>query len=254
MRREEIRGERSASGARRGRFAVGVACLAALAGCINVDTIHEYRGGRALDPPDRVVVKDFAYALDDVSLARGPGARISYDVETTAKTAEEIELGRRVAAALSVKLVEKLLDLGVNAQRFDGQYPPFDNIVIVEGQFTSIDRGSRLARVVIGFGFGKSDVRTHVQVYQKTPSRRRLLQEFTTSATSSYAPGLVVGLGVGAAAGTLATAAVVSGGTNLANESYGADVEAGAERTATELVAKMKPFFIDQAWIPAYDG
>ncbi len=74
------------------------------------------------------------------------------------------------------------------------------------------------------------------------------------SATSSYTPGLVVGLGAGAAAGTLATAAVVSGGTNLANESYGADVEAGAERTATELVAKMKPFFIDQAWIPAYDG
>ena len=254
MRREEIRGERCASGARRGGFAVGVACLAALAGCINVDTIHEYRGGRALDPPDRVVVKDFAYAPDDASLASGPGARISHDADRTAKTPEEIELGRRVAAALSLKLVEKLLDLGVNAQRFDGQYPPFDNIVIVEGQFTSIDRGSRMARVVIGFGYGKSDVRTHAQVYQKTPSKRRLLQEFTTSATSSYAPGLVVGLGVGAAAGSLATSAVVAGGSNYANESFGADVAAGAERTATELVAKMKPFFIDQAWIPAYDG
>lgn len=254
MRREEIRGERCASGARCGGFAVGVACLAALAGCINVDTIHEYRGGRALDPPDRVVVKDFAYAPDDASLASGPGARISHDADTTEKTAEEIELGRRVAAALSLKLVEKLLDLGVNAQRFDGQYPPFDNIVIIEGQFTSIDRGSRMARVVIGFGVGKSDVRTHVQVYQKTPSKRRLLQEFTTSATSSYTPGLVVGLGVGAVAGSLATSAVVSGGSSFANESFGADVAAGAERTATELVAKMKPFFIDQAWIPAYDG
>ena len=195
-----------------------------------------------------------AYAPGDASLASGPGAQISHDADRTAKTAEEIELGRRVAAALSLKLVEKLLDLGVDAQRFDGQYPPFDNIVIVEGQFTSIDRGSRMARVVIGFGYGKSDVRTHAQVYQKTLSKRRLLQEFTTSATSSYTPGLVVGLGVGAAAGTLATSVAVTGGSNVANESFGADVAAGAERTATELAAKMKPFFIDQAWIPAYDG
>lgn len=247
MRSDGRRGGASVLGA-----AVAFACLAA--GCVNVDTVHEYSGSRPLELPERIVVKDFAYSPEDISLASGFGARIAGEADKTARTAEELELGRRVAAALSAKLVEKLLDLGLYAQRFDGSYPPFDNIVVIEGQLTSIDQGNRTARVVIGLGFGQSEVRTHAQVYQNTPSGRRLLQDFTTSATSSYSPGLAVGLGAGAAAGTLATSVAVSGGSVLASESWGADVEAEAERTATKMAAEMKPFFIEQAWIPAYDG
>ena len=249
-----MREENRRRGCARG-VGASAACLVLVSGCINVDTIHEYRGGRALDPPRRVVVKDFAYSPDDVSLATGLGAQVTSSADKAPKSLAELELGKRVADALSRKLVEKLLDLGLYAQRFDGTDPPFDNIVVIEGQFTSIDEGSMMKRMVVGFGFGKAEVRTHAQVYQVTEKKqRRILQDFITSATSSYSPGLAVGLGAGAAAGSLASAAVVGGSSTVANETWGSDVEAGAERTATELVAQMKPFFIDQAWIPAYDS
>lgn len=253
MRRDD---GRTAPGSNR-RDLVGFwgACLTVLSftACTGVQTVHPYRAGRALESPARVVVKDFAYAPDDGSLSSGMGARIVSGADKTPKTAEERALGRTVAEALSRKLVEKLLDLGLNAQRFDGQYPPFDNIVVVEGQFTSIDEGNRVARTVVGFGFGRSEVRTHAQVYQHDGSRRTLLQNFTTVATSSFKPGVVPALGIGAAAGTVATAAAVSGGAAVASETLSATVEAGAERTAAELAARMKPLFIAQAWIPAYD-
>ncbi len=228
-----------------------MACLAisALAGCTSIDTVRQYEGAEPLPRPSVVVVKDFAYAKDDVSLNSGVGAEIYRDLADKNHAAEELKLGKAVADALAKKLVSKIQDTGLTAQRYDAASPPTGNYLMLEGQFTSIDEGNRMTRMVIGLGFGKSAVKTHVQVYDYSASGRTLAQEFSTVAHSSYKPGAAETMGVGAATGKLAAAAAATAGLGVASETLSASVEAEAERTATDLVKKMKTFFVEQGWI-----
>jgi len=176
--------------------------IATITGCASakVQPLNVYQGSEPLPKPERVLVYDFAVTPDEVRLNSGPIARIRQRLRDTPQTEEELQVGREVAAALSEALVERISALGLPAERASHGQPLAQGALAVEGQFVSIDEGNRLRRMFIGFGLGKTKVRTLAQVYLGTDGGRHLVQEFETTAEGSKLRGMAAMMGAGAAA------------------------------------------------------
>lgn len=199
-----------------------------------------------LAKPERILVHDFAVAAEDVALDRAVGAQLLQHLQGASQTEEQLKIGRATAQALSVELVKAIQKLGFATERAAGA-PPTGNVLVIEGQFVSIDEGNRLRRMVIGLGAGATEVKTQVQVYAVTPTGRKLVQEFETAAQSSRKPGMAETMGAGAAIRG-AQAVAVGAGVGVVSE-YGETVEADARRTAQAVADKLKPFFSNEGWI-----
>ena len=199
--------------------------------------------------PDRILVYAFATSPEEVQLDHSVST-MAWKLQGVTASAERQEVGRQVADKLADHLVEKLRALGLPAERATGGTPR-DGIptVVIEGQFLAIDEGSRMERVVIGLGAGKSQVRTAVQTIELFPGGSRLLDTFEIDAKSDSTPGMAETMGAGAAAGHLAASAAVSVGKAVGSEEFGADVDADALRTATKISTVLEDFFASQGWI-----
>ena len=234
-------------------FALGgaAALLAMALGCASTQlkTTQQY-GGNNLPRPERIIVLPFATSADEVKLDWSPTAQ-TWRLTGESKTQEEQKVGHEVAKALANKLVSKIQGLGLPAEyavdspQFGG--PP---MVVIYGQFLSIDEGNRAERVVIGLGLGRSDVKTDVQVYEAMADGRRLLDSFDVDAKSGRKPGAAETMGVGGLTGNLVVSGAVTAAGTVASEAFGADVEADAERTAAKIASALGTFFARQGWIP----
>jgi hypothetical protein len=196
-----------------------------------------------LPQPGVVMVFDFAVRADDV-MVDTLGAEFMSEGEILT---EEEQTARETARSFSQSLVEQLRNEGINAQHAnDGDVPPL-HAILIKGQFMTIDKGSRLKRMVIGFGAGSSELRARVQVYQATQHGLRRIVEAEAEATGSKTPGMAVPVAGGAAMGRAATSAVISGGMNIARETSGA-MNPDAERMAKKIAERAKAFYVRQGW------
>ncbi|HEX4211039.1 MAG TPA: DUF4410 domain-containing protein, partial [Candidatus Binataceae bacterium] len=126
-----------------------------------------------------------------------------------------------------------------------------DNILIVDGQFTAINQGNKLRRMVIGLGAGQSTLDTKVQVYQMFAGNAQQIMNFDTHADSGSMPGAALTAPAGAAVGGAAAAASL--GANLAagaGKNYTSGMGFLAKKTADQAIAYMSQYFGVQAWIP----
>jgi hypothetical protein len=218
---------------------VGLACASA-----KIENVQSYVEDEWLPRPGVVLVYDFAVTPDDV-VADTLGPEFG---PSTAPSSKEVQEARRVAASLSTQLVSKLLARGINAERATrGRVPPL-NAMVLKGGFVTIDEGSRVQRMVIGFGKGSSELRVRAQVYQATPYGLRRIEGGEGRATGSKSPGMAVPVGAGAAAGRAATSAVISGGMNVAREVTGS-LEADAGRLADEIADRAEAFYRRRGWL-----
>src|SRR6266567_3647229 len=158
--------------------------LGALAGCAStkVQPSVMIPASDTLPRPTRIAVYDFAVAAHDVSPNNAPLSRLRR-VLGGSQSEEELKVGRSVAGALSVELVKALKDLDLPIERASAAAVG-DGTLAIEGQFVSIDEGNRLRRVVIGFGAGASEVKTHTPGHERRApprggvrDRRRQLEE-----------------------------------------------------------------------------
>jgi hypothetical protein len=229
---------------------VSVFCLGALmvAGCAKATVTPTRQAAPTLPRPDRIVVHDFAVTPADVALDRGFGPRVMRDMGTASQTDEEVRIGQAVSKALTDNLVSKLREQGVYAERAGEAAPPGPTTASIVGQFLSVDQGDRTMRTLVGFGLGSSEVRTRVQVYQGAGPTARLVGEAETKTRGSLKPGMGVMLPVGAAAGTVATTAVVAGGTTITSEAFFATVEADAKRTAEAVAKRIVDYYRRHGW------
>jgi len=225
--------------------------LGALAGCAStkVQPSVMIPASDALPRPTRIAIYDFAVAAHDVSPNNAPLSRLRR-VFGGSQSEEELKVGRSVAGALSVELVKALKDLDLPIERASAAAVA-DGTLAIEGQFVSIDEGNRLRRVIIGFGAGASEVKTHTQMYLGTPAGPRLVEEFETDASSSKKPGAAVGMGAGAAIGAgVAVSTAVQGGLQAVTEPKDT-AEADAKRTAEQLAEQIKEIFAARGWSAA---
>ena len=110
--------------------------------------------------------------------------------------------------------------------------------LVVSGEFMAINEGDKAKRIMIGFGRGASDIKTHVRVSSVTQCQPTVALEFNLSSESGKKPGAAATGGIGA----LAVAAAAGGDRN-------STVEADASRMAKLVAKQLEAFMAEQKWI-----
>lgn len=222
--------------------------LLALAACGSADTTTTYEDvSQRLPRPDAVIIEPFAVSPDEVKLDQGLSAELQQALSGGSRTDQERQAGRQVADAIAQKLAAQIHDLGLPAVVGTSAPAGAKTPLFIKGQLVSIDEGNRTERMVIGLGAGRSDVRAMVQAYQGDP--RKLVDELQVDAKSGMKPGMAESMGVGALAGHLLTATVVSAGLGVVSESMSDNVVADADRAAGGIAKQLAHFFGQQGWI-----
>ena len=224
------------------------AILALLAGCAHASArpMGLY-GGPPLVKPMRVFVVDFASSPSQASLNGGSPTSGAGGSPGSRQDPDQLKLGQEVAAVLSEELVKQINVLGFPAERVPSGKRAEPGMMVLEGQFVSIDEGNRFTRLVIGFGAGGTLLKTLAQVYIGSESGPVLAQTFETESKSAPTPGLVAG-GPALAAGRVVVAGAVAAVKVVSQSRTG--VAAEAEHTAEELGKRLAEFFVAQGWIP----
>ena len=204
-------------------------------------------GGANLPLPSRVLVKHFTIDHSVVSEYQGIMRQQPANPDPVAR---QSEIARNVSETLTANLIHGIRQRGFTVEVINQSTLVDDNDVIIEGQFLSVDEGSPLRRLVIGFGSGASKLETHVQVYRG--SARQKLMEFATLADSGKLPGVVATLPVGALAPAgvgvgIAASSAVSTGMNITPS----QLTSMAASSAEQAVRFLSEFFSQQGWIVA---
>lgn len=198
--------------------------------------------------PTRLLVYDFAVSPSEVPADSAAAEELGGATDDPEKTAEREKLEHQIAGIVAEKLVAELRELGLPAERWSGPAPAMQDGYTLEGQFLTIDKGSAAERMIIGFGFGGSEVQALVQAYHLDGAQKSLLGEAKVMAESSKKPGIAAMLPVGAVLSGVAVAAAVSTGVGVVTE-LNDDVRSGAENTAEAIVELLKPKMEAQGWM-----
>ncbi|MGH0032948.1 MAG: DUF4410 domain-containing protein [Myxococcota bacterium] len=222
--------------------------LPAAVGCTStkVSNRDEYTGGK-LPKPGRLIVHNFAATPAD--LPDWYETTHEMNVAAAEMKPEDLEKGRDLGIHVARELVKELVDMGMPAVRSPGQRPPDEGDLVLVGYFGTIDQGSAMKRVLIGFGSGGADVTTHVDGFRMTDGSLERLGGGDLDAGDNKGPGMVVPTIV-----TIATAnpvgLVVGGAVKAAGELSGSStVEGSGKRTAKKIADVLEPKFQEQGWI-----
>jgi hypothetical protein len=222
-----------------GLMAIGIGCASA-----SVTPVPGSTDPGMLPRPGVVFVYDFAVSSGDVVIDT-LGAEFMNEGK---KLSEQEQQAYATANELAEAIVQQLQNEGIHAKRAaDGDVPPLHAIVL-KGQFVTIDEGSRFKRMTIGFGAGSSELMANVQAYQATARGLHPIAEAVAEAKGSKSPGMAIPVAGGAAMGSAATSAIVSGGMNVAREAKAA-MNPDVERMAKKIAERAKAFYVRQGWL-----
>jgi hypothetical protein len=205
--------------------------------------------------PTTVYVYDFAATSAEVTLNQGFFQKTYANMTDENAEQAQVALADETAQALSYQLVAEIQAMGLYAIRLPRGTPATgSNILVVDGQFTDIDQGNKLRRMVIGLGMGQSKLDANVQVYQIVNSVSTQIMDFNTHADSGSMPGAAIMGAPGAAVG--GAAMVASVGVNVAAggvKNYTSATGIMAKRSADQAANYMSSYFAQQGWISAAD-
>ena len=220
--------------------------LALCSGCARARVQNMQRDwSQNLPRPPRVVVFDFDTGAADVRVGSSPRrtARRTVGLYVT----EEDTLAKAVADALANRLVEDIRGLGLTAERATGAAPPGPNDLVIQGQFLRVNEGSQVQRFVIGLGVGATQLRTQVEMFQVTADGWKPVKQFDTVADGARFPGAAFFVAGGAAAGTVATSAMITSGVGVIRE-IRASIDADAGRTSEQITRTVSELKRVQRW------
>ncbi|MGH7873469.1 MAG: DUF4410 domain-containing protein [Candidatus Binatia bacterium] len=200
-----------------------------------------------LPKPSRILVYDFAVSEREVTEYQGI---MRQQPSVKDPTERERQLAREVKDALAEEVADGLRVLGFTVARVSRGTAAVESEMLIDGQFLSVDEGSPLRRLVIGFGSGTSTVQSRAQIYQGGEGRKIL--EFTTHSDSGVMPGAAATLGAGAAVQGGVTAGVVVANSAISGvKTYNSDVARMAAASGDQVVRYLSEFFAQQGWIRA---
>jgi hypothetical protein len=217
-----------------------------LAACGQTGVRHaKFTEEKNLPRPSRIIVYDFAVSEREITEYQGI-------MRQQPKIKDAAERERKIAAevkdALAGEVVNGLRGLGFVVERVSRGTAATDNDLLVDGHFFTVDEGSPLRRLVVGFGAGAATVQSQVRVYQGGATRK--LMEFATHADSGKSPGAATTLSAGAAVHGGVTAARVAASAAVSGvETYQSDVARMAAASGDQVVRYLSEFFARQGWI-----
>ena len=139
--------------------------------------------------------------------------------------------------------------MGAPAYRASEAGTPRPGDILISGQFVSIDPGSRIKRMTIGFGAGAGELRTVVEAHQVTGEGLRRLGSREFRAAGGRMPGVLVPVTVGAATGRVVMSTAVAGSLNVASELGPESMSSAANRTAEEIAGELRKVFEERGWM-----
>ena len=153
------------------------------AGCATTEvTGHQPLVNEMLPRPNDIWVYDFAVTPADMPRSSGfadpssvpPGRKPPRRSRPAARREQSGGNARRA-----------IRDMGLPAERPSPQTQPQTNDLVIWGYFISLDEGTAVQRIAIGFGSGSSQLTTAVEAYQMTPTGLRKLgwAKWTPAAT-----------------------------------------------------------------------
>ncbi len=218
-------------------------------GCAGANVSNQQSNAEtdAIARPERVIVYDFASTPAGIP----PDSAIAglYRERTTPQTPDEIELGRRLGARVSARLVEELNKSGIVATAAATGPVPLLGDAVIRGEFVTIDKGSRAKRMLIGFGAGAAGLETLVEGYVVTTTGLVPLGSAQIETAGGKMPGMLVPIGAGAAMGNVATSAAISGAANVLQEAGPEGLDAAAKRTAKEIAKVIVKAYEERGWM-----
>jgi uncharacterized spore protein YtfJ len=139
--------------------------------------------------------------------------------------------------------------MGIPAQRTAGDVRPAIDDILIRGTFVTVDEGSTIERMTIGFGAGASHLTALVEGYQMTARGLRKLGSGSVQAGGGKGPGAAVPAAVAIATanpiGLIVTTAVKAGG-ELSGKST---LQGRAQQTADAIAERLRERFQEQGWI-----
>jgi Domain of unknown function (DUF4410) len=172
-----------------------------------------------------------------------------YGEPSTPPVADEVALGRQLGAQVAKELVSEIRGMGLPAVQAAGQPGPRVGDIVIIGYFQSIDPGSAVKRMALGFGSGAADLTTVVEGYLMTEQGLRRLGSGEVNAGGGKGPGLAVPLVVAAATAN-PIGLIVSGAAKVEGQVSGrTTIDGSAKRTAKEIGDQLKIAFQKQGWV-----
>ncbi len=231
------------------RLACFLSILVIIAGCASTKVTDReiYIMDKNLPRPDHIFVHDLAATPADVPAGFAMAGQ--YASEYRAQTSDEIATGRELGERVATKLIERIRDMGLPAEKASAQTRMQVNDILFWGYFISVDKGSADMRMAIGFRQGVSELQTAIEGYQMTARGLRKLGSGTIESSSGKTPGMVLPVAVAIATENPA-GLIVGGALKVGQEVTGrSTIEGRADATAKEIAEVLKKRFKDVGWI-----
>src|SRR5215831_11661585 len=144
-----------------------------LAGDVQVTVLERYSGPEALPKPDRVVVHDFTVPVGAVSTDESIAGQLHRDIMFHRGVDEDSSpqaLAGRVQTAFAKALANELKRVKIQTvnDALQGtsaaETTKADPYLVIDGAFTAINEGDETKRILVGFGRGASDIKTHARL------------------------------------------------------------------------------------------
>jgi hypothetical protein len=223
---------------------IALALLTACASTKVSDQETLYSG--PLPRPNQIIVYDFVATPEEVL----PDSALATQnvAPSTPPSPLQTDLDRQLGMKIAEELAQEIRNMGLPGVRATQSTTPQVNDIMLRGYLLTVDKGSAVERVALGFGAGASDLKTLIEGYQMTPRGPRKLGEGDVNAGGGKTPGAALGL-----ATLLIThnpiGLVVSTGVKTYGEVSGSDtIEGRAKATAKEIADVLKPRFEQQGW------
>jgi len=229
-----------------------VPCLLAVilsGGCASITSTAQptQLGREKIAKPSRIIVHDFAATEADIPIWSVSAEK--YTSPSTPPTAEQIQTGRKLGRQIAKEVVAQINAMGLTAVETAGNPGPRHGDIVIVGYLESMNEGSAVDRVVLGFGEGSASLRVAVEGYLMTAHGLRLLGSGDVDSGGGKSPGLIVPLVVTAATAN-PVGLVVGGALKAGGELSGEDtIEGTARRTAEEIGRHLQERFEDEGWI-----
>jgi Domain of unknown function (DUF4410) len=238
-------------GASRARAALAL-CTVLLAGCAGTVSNETQYSARPEARPDNIYVYSFNATPDQVKLDSGMLQKLKSTFDAPSASDKQSTDAAALQKEVADQIVRQLQAMGLRAIRSDIPAPEGENVLLVQGNFDTIDAGNRRRRMLVGLGAGESQVSASVEVlYKPANGSARVVQRFDASADSGKAPGVAETAGIGAAAGRVSTSAVAGGGLHAASETKHSQFSSDAERLANAIALHVARIGVEQGWMPA---
>jgi len=231
------------------RLVLFLALLLGGCGQAHVETVQTGTT-KMLPRPTHVIVTDFAVDPSEVKLDTGVSANFMRAASGESVPDQMRKAASTTQTALAERLVSRLSSYGLPVERLPATATPLPGSMLVQGQIVSVDEGNRTRRTLIGLGAGKSSLGADAQLYYITkPAQPLFLESFSGTADSGRMPGAAETMGVGAAAGRLATSAATTAATHITGETRHTGDGAIADDLADELARQIGAYAVKQGWI-----